>query len=394
MTTEERSPSASYRDMDDPSIGQNIINCPKCGEAVPDAPFCCQCGRSLQRKVTHKRRGNGQGTVVQRGGKYRAVVTLGYWVDDKGKLHRRTRSKTFERKKDAVAALGDLCDQKAQEASISLQEAFDRWKPTHRATASTMGCYSAAFQFFRPIWHMDLRSISIDDLQDCIDTCGRGRRTMENMRAVVGLVYKYAIPRKLADLNLAQYLKISADPSDHRPGFTPEEIEQIRKNVGIVDGADILLCMIYTGFRPSEFLSLTGADYDRDRQTLTGGSKTEAGRGRIVTISPKIAHLVPCVPPDAPLFGHGESLKAFTEKTFYPAVEGCGIDNPIVEVGGGILRHKYTPHSTRHTFATLMKSAPGAEKDKLELIGHASSEMLRYYQDVGIEDLRKITDRI
>ena len=62
--------------------------------------------------------------------------------------------------------------------------------------------------------------------------------------------------------------------------------------------------------------------------------------------------------------------------------------------GGGKFRHKYTPHSCRHTFATLMKRVDGAEKDKLELIGHSSPEMLRYYQDVALDDLRKITDAI
>ena len=58
------------------------------------------------------------------------------------------------------------------------------------------------------------------------------------------------------------------------------------------------------------------------------------------------------------------------------------------------MRHKYSPHTCRHTFATLMKRVAGADKDKQELIGHASAEMLRYYQDVNIEDLRRITDAI
>jgi hypothetical protein len=41
-----------------------------------------------------------------------------------------------------------------------------------------------------------------------------------------------------------------------------------------------------------------------------------------------------------------------------------------------------------------MKRVDGSDKDKLELIGHSSAEMLRYYQDVNIDDLRKITDAI
>ena len=51
-----------------------------------------------------------------------------------------------------------------------------------------------------------------------------------------------------------------------------------------------------------------------------------------------------------------------------------------------------TPYSTRHTFATLMKRVGGADRDKLELMGHTSTEMLRHYQHVSYEDLRKITD--
>ena len=57
-------------------------------------------------------------------------------------------------------------------------------------------------------------------------------------------------------------------------------------------------------------------------------------------------------------------------------------------------RHKLSPHTCRHTFATLMKNVDAAEKDKMELIGHASAEMLRYYQDVDLEDLRAITNSL
>ena len=216
---------------------------------------------------------------------------------------------------------------------------------------------------------------------------------MENMRAVIGLMYKYALPRDLADRNLAEYLTINADGAVHRQGFSEEDLHKIQKNVGRDPRIAVILCMIYTGFRPSEFLALKGDDYNDDKQTLTGGAKTDAGRGRIVTISPKIAEYIPHKPAEAPLWGEWSDLKQFTERLFYPALEAAGVENPIVEING-VKRHKYTPHTCRHTFATLMKSVPGADKDKMELIGHASGEMLRYYQDVGLEDLRKITDKI
>lgn len=42
----------------------------------------------------------------------------------------------------------------------------------------------------------------------------------------------------------------------------------------------------------------------------------------------------------------------------------------------------------------MMKRVDGADRDKLELMGHSSGEMLRYYQNVEYENLKKITDSI
>ena len=86
------------------------------------------------------------------------------------------------------------------------------------------------------------------------------------------------------------------------------------------------------------------------------------------------------------------SAAAYRE-IFYAALAACGLENPTYEVKGK-QRHTYTPHSCRHTFATMMKKVTADSRDKLELIGHTSEEMLRYYQEVSLEDLRKITDRL
>ena len=117
-----------------------------------------------------------------------------------------------------------------------------------------------------------------------------------------------------------------------------------------------------------------------------------------MTVSPKIREIIQRrASSGGYLFsrdGDQWKLRDFTEYAFHPALEEIGIDNPLVEISGGIMRHKYTPHSCRHTFATLLKDASGSDKDKLELIGHTSTEMLRYYQDAPVDSLRKITDQI
>ena len=378
------------------------MTCKKCLAELPDgANFCPACGRAVVLKRSPKKRGNGQGTIkTLDSGKYMVTVTLGYYTDENGKRHRKTRSKVYERKKDAVAAVPVLLNAKTEEKkSVTFKELYDRWLPTHRAGKSTIGCYTAAFKYFAPLYHMRIADIDIDDLQECLDDCPRGKRTRVNMKTVCGLVYKYGIPRKVIpdNLDLSPFLIAEGEGAAHRASFTNAEIEAIKKACGKIPHAEDVYCMIYTGFRPSEFLALQSADYDSARQTLTGGAKTDAGKNRVVTLSPKIAPLVAArAARGGPLFADGAGnawkLKDFTEDAFYPALDAIGIDNPIVEIAGGLKRHKLTPHSCRHTFATLMKRVEGADKDKQELIGHASGEMLRYYQDVDVEDLRKITD--
>ena len=382
---------------------KNQCRSKKCGRELPSgAVYCPFCGTKQDGNIrSPKKRGNGQGTVYRlSNGKYRATVTLGYYVDDDLKLHRRTRSETFTKKSDAVAALPGLRTRRPEKESITFAKLYERWLPTHRAGADTINCYKAAFKHLRPVWPLRMDEIDIDDLQDCLDSCGRGKRTQQNMKTLVGLVYKFGIPRKVVpdNLNLSPFLIVGGEDAAHRDAFTDVQIEQIKRAVGRVPYADYILCMIYLGFRPSEFLALRKEDYFGDY--FIGGAKTDAGKGRIVTISPKIRPLVASTARrGTDIFFADESgcawtLKAFTEDAFYPALKAAGIDNPIVEIAGGVKRHKYTPHSCRHTFATLMKRIEAPAIDKQELIGHSSEEQLRYYQDVTVEDLKKITDVI
>lgn len=350
------------------------------------------------------KRGNGQGSVYRTSrGTYRAVITLGYYVDDSGHLHRRTRSVTTKLKKDAVNALTTLRETPRTPKAVTFRELYERWYPTHRASRSTLDCYRAAFRWFSEIQFLKIDDINIDDLQECLDSCPHGKRTRENMKSLVGLMYKFGIPRNLIpnNLNLSQFLIVSGESSARRDSFDDDQILRIRNAVGRVPYADYIYAMIYLGFRPSEFLQLDCSQYDELRHCFVAGSKTTAGTNRTVTVSPKIQSIV-----DSQIGGRHTGtvwfgsdgneipLKKFTEECFYPALEEIGIENPLVEVAGGSIRHRYTPHSCRHTFATLLKRVAGSDRDKMELLGHASAEMVRYYQDVAIADIQQLTDAI
>ena len=397
-----------------------ICRNPKCSREIPDgAPFCPWCGKKqLLRKQNPKRRSNGLGSVYKLpDGKWAAVKTVGWIVDPlppdapEGTIpHRRrmTVKRRYATRKDAEAALPFLTasDRKPRQGTvaqrkgtaITLKELYDQWEPTHGRGKSTMNCYRAGFRLFAPLWNVRMDDLDIDDLQDCLEDSEAGRRTQENARAALGLVYKYGIPRDCVpkDRNLAQFLRILEPGSSKKPGLSMAELELVRKEAAAGDPfAAVVLCHCYLGFRPTAFLALTCADYDAARRCFVGGIKTAAGIGRTVPVSPKVQKYVDGLIALADggsvfgLLGKPMGLKEYRTK-FYDLLEKLHIENPVDEDG----RHRLTPHSCRHTFATLLKRAQGSDTDKLALIGHTSTDQLRDYQDAPVEDLRRIIDQI
>lgn len=381
--------------------------CLSCGGEIPaGAAFCPWCGKSAFKKEKArggpKKRGNGQGTVYKSGSKYIAVKTLGYYLGEDGKKRRRTVKRSFDKKKDAIEALptlGQLAQRKSPKSTVTFRGVYDAWLPTHKAGKSTMDCYRAAWKYFSPLHDLFAYEIDIDDLQECMDDCPHGKRTKENMKALVGLIYKYGVPRGYFPdkLILSDYLTVNGEAGAGGRPMPDSYVEKIKNAVGKVDGADLVTAQCYLGFRPAEFLALTPASYDRVNHLFIGGAKTAAGKNRTVTVAPVIQSIVDsydgrnpeqffCAP-------DGSKLRAEDyRELFYRVLDALELDNPLIEIGG-VKRHTYTPHSCRHNFANLMKRASGSDKDKQSLIGHSSAEMLRYYQDAPVDDLRKITDQ-
>lgn len=393
----------------------------KCGAQLPEgANFCPRCGKKVQpseRKT--KSRGNGLGSVYKLpNGKWCAEKTLG-WVADPippdappgTKPHKRRVKikRQFDRRKDALEALPRMsyADRRPRSGTatarkgkrITLKELYDQWEPTHERSRSTLNCYRSGFRIFEPLWGIPMEDLDVDDLQECLDDTELGRRTQENGRAALGLVYKYGIPRNVIphDRNLAPFLHLSAPgTSSQKTGFTATELEKIRKAAVAGDQEAVrVLCHCYLGFRPTALLLLQVKDYKTQARAFVGGIKTAAGKGRTVPVSPKIQPWVDVLTagdPERYVFGRNgaqEDLRDY-RNSFYDLLERLEIPNPVDEQG----RHRITPHSCRHTFATMMKRVPGADADKLALIGHTSTEQLREYQDVALDDLRRIIDAL
>lgn len=394
----------------------------KCARALPEgARFCPVCGRKQIREQHRRSHGNGQGSVYKLpSGKWRAEKVVGWKTEEPAqgsppgtpkKRMKVVATKTCSTKTEALAALPTLTMESRTPRSgpltvrkktrITLLELRDLWEPTHDMGQSTRNCYRGGFKLFKPLWDVPLEKIGIDDLQACLDDSPLGRKVKENARTCIGLVYKYGIPRDCVpeDRNLGHFLKIRVDEEKEntRCGLSREELQAVERLAAAGDlWARYVVCHCYLGFRPTALLQLRAEDYNAQERAFVGGIKTEAGIDRTVTVSPKIQPYV-----DTLLSAHGGGyvfgdaqgrrlpIKRYREE-FYKVLERAGVNNPIDAQGV----HRLTPHSCRHTFATLMKRAQGSDTDKLALIGHTSTSQLREYQDVDFADLRRITDQL
>ena len=164
------------------------MNCRKCKKEIPEGSnYCNHCGVKQNTTHTPKNRANGEGSVYKESnGTYRAVISLGYVCDsESGKLHRKTRSKRgFKTKKEALLYLPILRnDITSTTKHIKFNNLYEEWYKVHckKVNKSTMDCYAAAYKHYSAIHFFDFSLLKTSHLQDCVDNCGQGKRTKQNM---------------------------------------------------------------------------------------------------------------------------------------------------------------------------------------------------------------------
>lgn len=354
-------------------------------------PFCGNAVKTTKQRGNASRRGNGQGSAYKRGKTWTAKVVVGWLLADDGAPHPVTRTKGgFRTKAEALDYCASLrTEERSDMTNDTLQQFYARWEEhyTGRIKPHSMDSYRSAIKHFAPLFHLPFASLRTSDLQACIDNNANGKRTKENMKTIMRLLYNYAMDNDIVDRNRAKNLYTGDQPKTTRPPITLPELARICRCDDPY--AEYVVCMCYLGYRPNEMLSLTKFSYDPINKCLIGGSKTKAGIDRIVTIPP---HIQPIIDrryasnsseylfPDIKT-GKKLSVRAFREQAFAPLMDKLGIKDRV-------------PYSCRHTYANLLKNVDGSDTDKAALIGHADASMTKYYQAADYDSLRAITDSL
>ena len=367
--------------------------CKKCKKEIPDeSKFCNLCGAKQVRERSAKKRGNGQGTVYKdRNGKWIAEYTIG-WDDENGVLTRRKRKKRgFATKNEAIAYIPQLKqDLPQQDMNVKFKDLYNKWLTGHteKVTQSTINCYKSAYKYFSPLYYVEVAKIRTEHMQKCIDECPHGTRTKENMKALGTSIWRYAMQLDIVDRNYAEYIYIKKEEQAEKIAFSKEKIDLMWANVDTVPNLKYVLVLCYTGMRLSEMLGAMTENYDPEEGYFITGVKTDAGKNRVITISPKIRPFFADFGQKKHLFTD-LSAKKFRSDIYYPALQALDLD--ALDENGD---HIYTPHCCRHTFATLMKNVDAPATDKQKLIGHSKFEMTAHYTHTDLGSLKKITDNL
>jgi integrase len=360
------------------------MNCKKCKAAIPDgAVYCPWCGRKQFRdKLKHEKRPNGAGSVYKLPGKRKRP-----WAAVISKSHKkRVYIGYYASKAEAMLAISRACAKQISDSyNDTIASVYDAWKKVHFPELSSWGVqgYETAWTYFDEIKHIKMRDVKTDTLQSVIDkatAAGKSRSICEKIRNLASQLCQYSMQRDIISKNYAQFLVLPKKEPKEKSIFTDDEIATLfahsdDKNVRII------LTLIYTGFRLNELLSVEVSNVNIDDGYIIAGEKTDAGKNRLVPISNKIMPFIREWYDTAKKNGYkyllvnsqGGKMLAnnFRKRGFYKVLGDLGIQPHIDKDHPASKYARLTPHSTRHTFASLAARAGVEPKTLQTLIGHA-----------------------
>ena len=339
---------------------------------------------------------NGYGSVYKLPGNRRrpwiARKTIG-WTEEGRQLYYTVGY--FATKTAALEALAEYNKNPIGEArDTTLGEIYEKWseKEYETLSRSTANGYRAVWKRLSALAKEPIRYLKTSHLQDVIDEMikeGVSRSTLEKAKTLAGILFEIAVNDDIIKTNYARAIKLPKARKAKKETFTDLEIRKIEQLAASGDvWAGTIMILIYTGMRVGEMVQLTRFNVDIDRWIITGGIKTDAGRDRVVPVHTKIKpYLQHWYESKGARLIHRDgqpiSVDYYRKSIYYPTLERAGIERRL------------TPHSTRHTFATLLNRAKVQTKHIQDLMGQTDyATTANVYTHPHVEELRKAIDSI
>lgn len=333
-----------------------MSGCVKCGAALPEgARYCPSCGKKQQAEKRKPRcRPNGSGTAYKRGKTWTGVAA-GYSyteLDADGGLHlvrRRPTQGGFRTKTEALDWANTQAYQPKKEAP-TLLALWQGWSENNMKTlsGSKQIAYRKARQRLESIITRQIDSLTLDDLQNVVNSESTSHYTARDMKSLLSHLYQRAMAGGGATgnitVNLARMIVLPELEEEEPEPFTAEEVGTIWAAWDTGDlFAGYVLLMIYSSMMPGELLNCKTDMIDYDLHEIYGcGLKTKERKKESPIVFPDfIAPVLQTLSAASrsrakKLYGHNKDI---FYKNYHEFTSRIGIrDLP--------------PYSCRHTTAT------------------------------------------
>lgn len=337
---------------------------------------------------------NGYGSVYKLSGNRRrpwiARKTIG-WSDEGKQLYYTIGY--FETRSKAMAALAEYNKNPIGErGDITLESIYEEWSKDRypKLSPKTVESYGVAWNHLSKLKDEKIKDIKTSHIQSIINNMsnsGLSRSSCHKVKVLAGLIYKHAMADDIVDKNYAEMVELPSNDTKKKEIFTDLEIKTIEELAEVDPWANTILILIYTGMRVGELLTLTKFNINIDDMVILGGIKTDAGKDRIIPIHSKIQkHIKYWYNTNSDYLINREGKKigvdSYRRTLYYPVLEKCNV-------------RKLTPHSCRHTFASLMARAQVDPLHIQKIIGHADySTTANIYTHPEIKELKKAIEKI
>ena len=349
--------------------------CKKCKKELPDgALFCCFCGK--KQTVTaakHRKRAHGSGTIRKDTRYKNPYIAIAPSTRNGAG---RTYIGSYPDMKSAQAALEEyIKNGRPQLYGATLADTYKLWSDIHYREIQTPEVWRSIWKWYEPLYDMKMSELRTAHFQEIVNKAN-SKATAEKLKSLAIMLCRYALENDIINKNYAEFVKIPKFEKKEKVIFTADQISALWQHTDD-KRIQVILAMIYMGFRLGEILSLTADNVHLEEGYVIGGIKTEAGINRVIPFPPNIPEIKDFFrqwingQETNKLIPVGE--KYFRDKWFYPALKELGM------VRGQCVKKQWkfedkshlTPHSTRHTFASLSASAGMRPENLQKIIGHA-----------------------
>lgn len=324
------------------------------------------------------RRGNGEGSIFKLSGKrrkpYAVRITIGYTTDGKqqykylGYYTKRTEAKAALRE-----YLTDPYDLSMKH--ITVIDIFEKWQKQTDLAETTVRSYVSAFNQIKQLHNMNIRDIKAIHLESVMEDMKPHMRSV--FKNAMSHVYKYGMKHEMLDKNIMDLISVrNQTESKEKTPFTLEEIEKLKSYRHHLN--DTLFILLYTGMRISELLSIKTKNVHLEERYMIGGTKTTAGKDRIIPIHDDIFNIIKARYNDGGkylIMSNGKKIQYATYRNMYW--------NQMNEQFG----FSHTPHDTRHTFTSFADKCGMNRVALKRILGHALSDITDHYTHKDVCEL-------